>query len=38
MINIKRKIQKIKQKKTFREYGFEIKKFKLEGIGVVEYA
>jgi FkbM family methyltransferase len=39
MINyIRRKIQKIKQKRTFQEYGFEIKKFEIEGIGVVEYA
>ncbi len=39
MLNyIKRKIEKIKLKRTFREYGYEIKKFEIENLGVVEYA
>lgn len=39
MINfIKRKIQKGKQKKTFQEYGFEVKSFDVEGYGKVDYA
>lgn len=39
MINyIKRKIEKLKQKRTFKEYGYEIKTFEIDGIGVVEYA
>ena len=39
MINyIKRKLEKLKQKKTFLEYGYEIKTFKIDGIGTVEYA
>lgn len=39
MINfIKQKIQKLKQKRTFKEYGYEIKKFQIEGVGQVEYA
>lgn len=35
---IKRKIEKFKQKKTFQEYGYEVKTFLVEGIGNVEYA
>jgi hypothetical protein len=35
---IKRKIQKLKQKRTFHEYGYDIKTFEVEGIGKVEYA
>src|SRR3990170_8934316 len=39
MINyIKRKIQKLKQKKTFLEYGYEVKTFDIDTIGKVEYA
>ena len=39
MINyIKRKLEKLKQKKTFLEYGYEIKTFKIDGIGAVDYA
>jgi hypothetical protein len=39
MINyIKRKLEKLKQKKTFLEYGYEIKTFKIDGIGTVDYA
>jgi FkbM family methyltransferase len=39
MINyIKRKIQKLKQKKTFLEYGYEVKTFDIDPIGKVEYA
>ena len=39
MINyIKRKIEKLKQKRTFKEYGYKIKTFEIDGIGVVEYA
>ena len=35
---IKRKIEKNKLKKTFKEYGFELKKFQIDNIGEVEYA
>lgn len=35
---IKRKLEKLKQKRTFLEYGYEIKKFDLSGLGTVEYA
>ncbi|MFO8236615.1 MAG: FkbM family methyltransferase [Bacteroidales bacterium] len=35
---IKRKIEKKQLKRTFKEYGFEIKKFQIDGIGEVEYA
>lgn len=35
---IKRKLEKIRQKKIFKEYGYEIKTFSVEGIGEVEYA
>lgn len=35
---IKRKIEKHKLKNTFKEYGYAIKKFDIEGIGTVEYA
>jgi FkbM family methyltransferase len=35
---IKKKIEKLKQKRTFHEYGYEIKRFDVEGIGAVEYA
>lgn len=39
MINyIKRKIKKKQIKKTFNEYGYEIKKFKISPFGEVEYA
>lgn len=35
---IRKKIQKLKQKRTFLEYGFEVKTFDIEGIGAVDYA
>lgn len=35
---IKRKLEKRRLKKTFKEYGFHRKQFDLEGIGTVEYA
>ncbi len=35
---IKQKIKKRKLKKTFKEYGFKINKFPIEGIGDVTYA
>lgn len=35
---IRRKIEKKKIKKTFKEYGYEIKKFNIDDIGEVEYA
>jgi len=35
---IRRKLEKRKQKRTFAEYGYEIKTFPIEGIGNVEYA
>ena len=39
MINfIKRKIEKLKLKRTFKEYGYEIKTFSIKDIGKVEYA
>lgn len=39
MINyIKRKIQKLKQKRTFLEYGSEEKTFEIDDIGTVKYA
>jgi FkbM family methyltransferase len=39
MINyIKRKLQKLRQKKTFLEYGYELKTFDIDSIGKVEYA
>lgn len=34
----KNKIEKSKLKKTFKEYGFEVKKFQIEGYDEVEYA
>jgi len=39
MLNyIKRKIERKKLKETFKEYGFEIKQFQIDGLGKVEYA
>lgn len=39
MLNyIKRKFQKNKQRRTFREYGFEVKTFRLPADGEVRYA
>lgn len=39
MLNfIKRKIEKLKLKRTFKEYGYEIKSFAIKDIGEVEYA
>jgi FkbM family methyltransferase len=39
MINyIRKKIQKLRQKRTFLEYGYEVKTFEIDGIGVVNYA
>lgn len=35
---IKRKIKKGQVKKTFKEYGFTIKKFQIDGLGEIEYA
>ncbi|WP_276368571.1 FkbM family methyltransferase [Chryseolinea sp. H1M3-3] len=35
---IKRKLQKLKLKRTFKEYGYELKTFEVDGIGTVEYA
>jgi FkbM family methyltransferase len=35
---LKKNIEKEKLKKTFKEYGFEIKEFRIEDIGEVEYA
>lgn len=35
---IKRKIERLKQKRTFKEYGYEIKTFEIEKLGTVEYA
>lgn len=35
---IKRKLEKRRLKKTFQEYGYEIKRFELEDFGTVEYA
>jgi FkbM family methyltransferase len=35
---IKKKLQKLKQKRTFLEYGYEVKMFPIEDIGDVEYA
>lgn len=35
---IKRKLEKIKQKKTFQEYGYEIKTFVIDEIGTIDYA
>lgn len=34
----KRKREKRKLKRTFKEYGFEVKQFQVEGLGEVEYA
>ncbi|PHR48786.1 MAG: hypothetical protein COA32_04760 [Fluviicola sp.] len=39
MLNfIKRKLEKQKQKNTFQEYGFEIRDFKIDHIGDIQYA
>jgi FkbM family methyltransferase len=39
MLNfIKRKIEKQKQKNTFKEYGFEIRDFTIDHIGDIQYA
>jgi len=39
MINfIKKKIEKLKLKRTFKEYGYEIKTFSIKDIGHIEYA
>ena len=39
MINkIKKKIRKIRLRKTFKEYGFEVKKFQIKPFGEIEYA
>jgi FkbM family methyltransferase len=35
---IRKKIERLKLKKTFKEYGYEIKNFDIKGIGTVEYA
>ena len=35
---IQKKLAKRKRKRTFREYGYEVEKFQIEGIGEVEYA
>jgi FkbM family methyltransferase len=35
---IKRKLEKRRLKRTFKEYGYEIKKFQLKDLGEVEYA
>lgn len=35
---IKRKLEKIRLKKQFAEYGFNVVKFDLEGMGTIEYA
>lgn len=35
---IRKKIEKLKLKKTFKEYGYEIKTFTIKEIGKVEYA
>lgn len=39
MINfIKRKLEKQKQKSTFKEYGYEIKDYEIDHIGKIQYA
>ncbi|MBS3770537.1 MAG: FkbM family methyltransferase [Bacteroidales bacterium] len=39
MINyLKRKLKKRQQKKTFKEYGYEIKTFQIDKLGNIEYA
>jgi FkbM family methyltransferase len=35
---IRKKIERLKLKKTFKEYSYDIKTFHIEGIGPVEYA
>lgn len=35
---IRKKIEKLKLKRTFKEYGYALKTFEIEGIGKVEYA
>lgn len=35
---IKQKLEQSRQKKKFKEYGFEIKTFQVDKVGVVEYA
>ncbi|GHS92135.1 hypothetical protein FACS1894139_09260 [Planctomycetales bacterium] len=35
---LQRILAKRKQKRTFREYGYEVKRFPVEGFGTVEYA
>ena len=35
---IRKKIERLKLKRTFKEYGAEIKKFQIDDIGTVEYA
>jgi FkbM family methyltransferase len=35
---IKRKLQKIKQRKQFAEYGYNVVQFQIEGLGTVDYA
>ena len=35
---ISRKLEKLKQKKTFAEYGYEVNAFHVDGFGKVEYA
>lgn len=35
---IKRKLEKRRLKKTFKEYGYQLKQFELAGLGKVEYA
>ena len=35
---LKRKIAKYQQKRTFQEYGYEVKRFTIPGEGELEYA
>ena len=35
---LKRKFKKILLKRTFKEYGFEIKRFQIHELGEIEYA
>jgi FkbM family methyltransferase len=35
---IKRKLQKIKQRKQFAEYGYNVVQFEIEGLGTIDYA
>jgi FkbM family methyltransferase len=35
---IKRKLQKIKQRKQFAEYGYNVVQFPIEGLGTIDYA